>query len=77
MLVQAGWRGRRGLAETFGIPRRRRPAGDSNEGEDNKSPALKYDDDFKCHDVCGNLSAGRLRRRILQAFPPARGAPSG
>ena len=31
-----------GAAETFGIPRRRRPAGNSNEGRDNKSPAPQY-----------------------------------
>jgi hypothetical protein len=29
-------------AETFGIPRLRRPAGNSNEGRDNKSPAPQY-----------------------------------
>jgi len=31
-----------GAVETFGIPRRRRPAGNSNEGRDNKSPAPQY-----------------------------------
>jgi hypothetical protein len=31
-----------GAAETFGIPRRRRPAGNGNEGRDNKSPAPQY-----------------------------------
>jgi len=46
MPIQASQRGRCGLAETFGIPRRRRPVNKGNEGMDNKSPALKYDNDF-------------------------------
>jgi hypothetical protein len=36
-------RERSGGGKTFGIPRRRRPAGNSNEGRDNKSPVPQYD----------------------------------